>query len=319
MKKVLLTTTALAMTAGVAAADGSMSGTTQVAVSNTTNNGNVLSTHIDFNVAVSAESSNGITMSTGFGYDAGQQVDAGDFELDANEAAASNITDDGNAANDTNNNPAWGTAAPNVVIGYNGFTLTADGEGVDDLYDDDFTSGDVAVAGSVGGLSFALTTAMTEGDNDSSMSVSYAMGDLTASYVSTNNAGGVAGTDASELSVAYAMGDLTVDFSNDDDGVTAEAVQTVGFSYAMDAMTIAYSAANTGVADSNIGDDWDASVSYSAGALTASVATDEDSVMELSASYDLGGGANAFVANRSGTNGAGVDQAFTAMGVNFAF
>ena len=313
MKKVLLTTTALAMTAGVAAAEVSMSGTTQVAISNTTNNGNVLSTHIDFNVAVSAESSNGITMSTGFGYDAGQQVDAGDFELDGNEAAASDI------ANATDNNPAWATAAPNVVIGYNGFTLTADGEGVDDLYDDDFTSGDVAVAGSVGGLSFALTTAMTEGDNDSSMSVSYAMGDLTASYVSTNNAGGVAGTDASELSVAYAMGDLTVDFSNDDDGVTAEAVQTVGFSYAMDAMTIAYSAANTGVADSNIGDDWDASVSYSAGALTASVATDEDSVMELSASYDLGGGANAFVANRSGTNGAGVDQAFTAMGVNFAF
>ena len=313
MKKVLLTTTALAMTAGVAAAEVSMSGTTQVAISNTTNNGNVLSTHIDFNVAVSAESSNGITMSTGFGYDAGQQVDAGDFELDGNEAAASDI------ANATDNNPAWATAAPNVVIGYNGFTLTADGEGVDDLYDDDFTSGDVAVAGSVGGLSFALTTAMTEGDNDSSMSVSYAMGDLTASYVSTNNAGGVAGTDASELSVAYAMGDLTVDFSNDDDGATVEAVQTVGFSYAMDAMTIAYSAASTGAADSNIGDDWDASVSYSAGALTASVATDEDSVMELSASYDLGGGANAFVANRSGTNGAGVDQAFTAMGVNFAF
>jgi hypothetical protein len=273
----------------------------------------VLSTHIDFNVAVSAESSNGITMSTGFGYDAGRQVDAGDFELDGNEAAASDI------AGGTNNNPAWATAAPNVVIGYNGFTLTADGEGVDDLYDDDFTSGDVAIAGSVGGVSFALTTAMTEGDNDSSMSVSYAMGDLTASYVSTNNAGGVAGTDASVLSVAYAMGDLTVDFSNDDDGVTAEAVQTVGFSYAMDAMTIAYSAANTGAAGSNIGDDWDASVSYSAGALTASVATDEDSIMELSGSYDLGGGANAFVVNRSGTNAAGADQAFTAMGINFAF
>jgi hypothetical protein len=307
------------MTAGVAAAEVTFSGTTQAAISNTTNAGNVLSTHIDFNVAVSAESSNGITMSTGFGYDAGRQVDAGDFELDANEAAASNITDDGNVANDTNNNPAWGTAAPNVVIGYNGFTLTADGEGVDDLYDDDFTSGDVAIAGSVGGVSFALTTAMTEGDNDSSMSVSYAMGDLTASYVSTNNAGGVAGTDASVLSVAYAMGDLTVDFSNDDDGVTAEAVQTVGFSYAMDAMTIAYSAANTGAAGSNIGDDWDASVSYSGGALTASVATDEDSIMELSGSYDLGGGANAFVVNRSGTNAAGADQAFTAMGINFAF
>ena len=76
MKKVLLTTTALVMTAGVAAAEVSMSGTTQVSISAHGNGENTLKTHMDFNVAVSGASDNGMTMSTGFGYDAGQQVDA---------------------------------------------------------------------------------------------------------------------------------------------------------------------------------------------------------------------------------------------------
>jgi len=92
MKKVLLTTTALVMTAGVAAAEVSFSGTTQVSVSNTLSAGNDLNTHIDFNVAVSGASDNGITMSAGFGYDAGRQVDTGDYELDGEEAAASDIS-----------------------------------------------------------------------------------------------------------------------------------------------------------------------------------------------------------------------------------
>ena len=91
MKKVLLTTTALVMTAGVAAAEVSFSGTTQASISNTTSAGNVLNSHIDFNVAVSGASDNGVTMSAGFGYDAGQQVDPADYELDANEAADSAI------------------------------------------------------------------------------------------------------------------------------------------------------------------------------------------------------------------------------------
>ena len=73
MKKVLLTTTALVMTAGVAAADVSFSGTMQVAV--TDDNGRYtttgktdyqLTTGFDFNVAVSAETDNGITMSSTF-------------------------------------------------------------------------------------------------------------------------------------------------------------------------------------------------------------------------------------------------------------
>jgi hypothetical protein len=99
----------------------------------------------------------------------------------------------------------------------------------------------------------------------------------------------------------------------------ADAVQSIGISYKMDAMTVAYTAASTGASGSNINDDYDVSVSYTAGALTASIATDEDSVSKLSASYDLGGGVNAFFVNCSGTDGDGAKKDFQAVGINFAF
>jgi len=109
-------------------------------------------THIDFNVAVSGASDNGITMSAGFGHDAGRQVDTVDYELDGEEAAASDISahsadQDADDAVSGNNNPVWATAAPSLTIGYNGFTVTADGSGVSDLYNGDVNSGDLGISG----------------------------------------------------------------------------------------------------------------------------------------------------------------------------
>ena len=323
MKKVLLTTTALVMTAGVAAAEVSFSGTTQASISNTTAAGNVLNTHIDFNVAVSGASDNGITMSAGFGYDAGRQVDTADFELDAEEAAPTNEVYDADTgavttAMSANNNPAWTTAAPSLTIGYAGYTVTADGSGVADLYNGDVNSGDLGISGSVGGVSFAYTTGVESTDKNTSMSLGYTMGDLTASYVSTNNSDG-RGENANKISVAYTMGDAKVTLASDTRDDTDKAVQSIGVTYAMDAITVGYTAASTGADGSNINDDYDLSIAYTAGALTASVATDEDSVSKISASYDLGGGVNAFIVNRSGTDGTGADKAFNAIGLNFAF
>ena len=299
MKKVLLTTTALVMTAGVAAAEVSFSGTTQASISNTTSNGNEVNTHTDLNISLSGAADNGMTFSSSIGYDAGRQVDVGDMELDLIESGMS-------------------AAEPSVGIEYNGISITLDGAGVDDLYNDDTTSGDVAVSGSMGGLSFGLTTAMTKGDDNSSFSLGYSMGDIAVSYASTNNSDALAGADASKISVSYTMGDMTLSASSDDDGVTVDAVQKVGISYKMDALTVDLSAASNGAAASDIGDDWNASVAYAAGAMSASVATDEDSVTEITASYDLGGGANVFFANRAGTAG-GVNKDFNAIGINFAF
>ena len=54
-----------------------------------------------------------------------------------------------------------------------------------------------------------------------------------------------------------------------------------------------------------------ASVAYTAGALTASFATDEESAWELVSEYDLGGGATAFLTT--------TESEFTAIGMSFAF
>jgi hypothetical protein len=144
------------------------------------------------------------------------------------------------------------------------------------------------------------------------------MGDLTASYVATNNSDG-RGENASKISVGYTMGDAKVTLGSDDRHDTAAAVQSVGITYTMDAVTVGYTAASTGASGSNINDDYDMSISYTAGALTASVATDEDSVSKISATYDLGGGVNAFFVNRNGTDGLGANKDFQAVGINFAF
>jgi len=333
MKKVLLTTTALVMTAGVAAAEVSISGVAQSAVSKTDDGKNTLTTHVDMNMVVSSTSDNGITMSATIGYDGGQQVDAGDYELDAAEAAASNVvTAAADIADQTNNNPAW-TTTPSLTIGYAGYTITADGSGVADYYNGDINSGEIGVAGAMGDLSFGVTSSIgaAAGQSVSSYSLSYAMGDITVAVVGSDNADGSVGTDATKATLTYKMGDTTFTASSDDkDGATIETVTSLGVSSKLsDAVTVSYTAKNTETLNSSIGDDWDASISYTAGALTASFGTDEDSVTKLSANYDLGGGTNLFAVMRSGetdcTVGVGSctaaskNQDFSAVGINFAF
>ena len=304
MKKVLLTTTALVMTAGVAAAEVSISGKTQINVTATGNGDNVLNTHLDMNMAVSGSYDNGMTMSTSVGIDLGREADYNDdFQLDAAEAGAQ-------------------TSAPSMTIGYAGYTITADGEGLDNLYDDGNTSGNLGIAGSMGGIDFALTTNIDGGDSVNSYKLSYAMGDVTATVTGTNDhdnaTAGVTSGDATKVVVAYAMGDTTLTYTSDDGDDTADAVTKIGVSTKIDSLTLTYVAASNGTAGSDIGDDWDATIAYSAGALGASYTLDEDDRGRLVVDYDLGGGASAFATMQAGAANDGSGD-FTAMGINFKF
>jgi hypothetical protein len=297
MKKVLLTTTALVMTAGVAAAEVSISGKTQVSVTATGNGDNVLNTHADINMALSGAYDNGMTMATTIGWDAGREADYNDdFQLDAAEGGAS-------------------AASPNMTIGYAGYTFTVDGEGLDNLYDDANTSGNFGVAGSMGGVDFALTTNIDGGNSVNSYSLGYSTGDITATMTGTNDHGGV---DATKIVVAYAMGDTTLTLTSDDADDNADTVTKVGVSTKIDAITFSYTAATNGTAGSSVGDDWDASIGYSAGALGASYSLDEDDRARLVVDYDLGGGASAFATMQAGAANDGSED-FTAMGINFKF
>ena len=290
MKKVLLTTTALVMAAGVAAAEVSFGGKAQVSMAATGGADMTLRTHLDVNASVSGSTDNGITMSTSFGYDAGTEVDYNDdFTIDGAETG-------------------WGTGAPELSIGYAGWTIAAQAGGVANKYDGDVENHDIAIDGSIGGVSVGFGTTTGSG-GASSFSVGYSAGDISASVASTSDDG--AGAQAMKFSLSYTMGDATVTASSNNNGA-AETTNSVGVSYAMGDLTIGYTMAGDNGA--NMGDDYDLSVGYSAGPLSASFATNETSRTRVVAEYDLGG-ATAFFSSQQG----GGSTALSAMGINFAF
>ena len=288
MKKVLLTSTALVMTAGVASAEISMSGTAGVAMVATGANNAVVVTGADLNFALSGAADNGMTFATTIDMGNGQTVDYNDdFALDTQDR---------------------GAGAPTITVGFNGYTITAANEAVDDLYDDAAANHkDLSIAGSAGGATFAV--AVDTDDNKASASVGMNLGDIAVAFATSNESGAAGGN---SIGLTYVMGDMTLTGSTDDGG-TAKSTNKVGVKYAMDAITLSYTLANTAEEG---WEDYDVSIAYSAGGMTASYATDEEGVNSVVAEFDLGGGATFFASAKNDANGDNVQQA---AGVNFTF
>ena len=302
MKRILLTTTSLVLAAGVAQADVSFSGTAGVALID--DNGASVATRVDmffesyydFDITASAESDNGVSVSVGFDMGAGNKIDYNDD--DELEAQGKSIDD------------------ADVAVSYAGWTLTVDQNGIDNLFDDD-QADDVMISGTIAGWSVAMTS-----DQEAS----------TSSYKVSGNVAGVAltltgtdnddnGGDATKIAASYAMGNgLTLKASVEDESLASggEDESTLGFSYAMDALTVSYTSIKPGtVAGSDsYGDEWDFSVKYTAGAMVASFAIDEADATTIIADYALGGGASAFAAMH---DKAGTASDLTTVGLNFAF
>ena len=326
MKRILLTTTALVLAAGVAQADVTFSGTAgvaliddngasvakdavtgvvgttsvaavapQAAVLASTREDMFFESYYDFDITASAESDNGISVSVGFDMGAGNKIDYNDD--DKLEAQGKSIGD------------------ADVAVSFNGWTLTVDQAGIDNLFDDDFDSQDVSIAGSIAGWSVAMTS-----DQEGSTS-SYSIGGNVAGVALTFTGTDVkaAGGDASKIAASYNMGNgLTLSGSVQDEDGEAEDEGKIGFSYAMDALTVSYTSIKPGgVAGSDsFGDEWDFSVKYTAGAMVASFAIDEADATTIIADYALGGGASAFAAMH---DKAGTANDLTTVGLNFAF
>jgi hypothetical protein len=328
MKKVLLTTTALVMTAGVAAAEVSLSGKAGVSATSVSGANASLTSGVDLDMAVSATAGNGMTMSATVDLGEGQLIDYDDdFAIDnqcatAETTTATTMDADGNqvaTAPDTSSCGFVGSsAAPAITLGYNGITFIVDAGGVDDLYDD-AQKDDVSVAMNVGGLDTTITMDTDATDSHGSYKVGYTMGDLTATLTgSTDPGSSTSGTSqvqddfsGSKIALSYAIGDVTLKGSTDDGG-DQNATHTAGFAYSMGALAFDYTLKN---AAEEGWKDYDAKVTYSAGALTASYATDEVGVSKIIAEYDMGGGATLFASSKTtkGTNN------FQTVGMNFKF
>jgi outer membrane protein OmpU len=222
-----------------------------------------------------------LSWSTSIDAEAGTEVDTGDFELDG---AASG---------------AFGLGAVTLTGGFG--TITFDDGGIDNLYDDDLTAADVKYSTTVGGLS--LTAAMNaqkaaKGD-DTSLSASYSTGAMTFTGTTSDS---TAGTSAS-VAVSYVVSDNLTVRADTDQAAGKEAVQTIGFTSALNGISI--------VADSANNSTWDVSLGYTVNGVVLSYANDEADAWNATASYSLGGGATA----KAGINAE--DSMYA--GVSFAF
>ena len=276
MKKVLLATSALTLSAGFASADVSMSGTGGAGVFGA--NGADLSVYsgVDLGFALSGASDNGMTFSASLDMGGGQTLDAGDFELDTQDMGV-----DDNVS---------------VTIGVSGLTIVLSQNGVDDLYDDD-KAGDIGISGAMGDLTYSVTTGL-EDDDPTTLSVGYTAGAISGS-VATSDDG-----DASNVSISYAMGDITISAESDTDRAGAD-TSSVTVSYAMsDGMTVSLE---------NSEDVNELSVAYTSGAISVGISADDAATesWEATMAYDLGGGATFNLGtNQDETTFAGVGFSF---------
>ena len=252
MKKVLLATTALTLSAGFASADVSISGSAETGIHSTAGADHITYAGIDMNFAVSGASDNGMSFST--------TVDMGSgFIRDGFDPLA----EDGQNADFT---------GPTITIGMDGFTVALGGNAANDnLYDDDLAGGGISVSGAAGDATFAVVTGLAD-DEGTSASLGYSVGALAVSAAMTDVG------DVSSITIAYDMGDMGVSVTSDDGTSSAEITYSAG------ALSTSIEADD----DSN----WDVSLAYAAGAASVGFATDESDAWEATVGYNLGGGAS---------------------------
>jgi outer membrane protein OmpU len=279
MKKVLLATTALTLSAGFASADVSMSGTGGAGVFGAAGADLSVYSGVDLGFSLSGASDTGMTFSASVDMGGGHTLDVGDFELDTQDMG----TDDNTS----------------VAIGVSGVTITLSQNGVDDLYDDDI-AGDIGISGAMGDLTYSVVTGLEDAD-PTSISIGYSAGAISGSVASSDSG---SAEDASTVTVTYKMGDISVSAESDTDRTGAD-TSSVTVTYAMaDGMTVSLE---------NSEDVNTLGVTYASGAISVAVEADDATAetWEATMAYDLGGGATFNL----GTNQA--DTTFAGVGFSF--
>jgi len=318
MKKLLIASTALVATAGMASADITISGHAAAGIYSGLGNKNAVATAVpavaavaDANatgylnlatdeVPVSAETfsgdgiysnagvdftmtgatDNGISFSASVNIDAGMEVDTGDFELDGKDGGTAGL----------------GSVSMTGAFG----TLTFDDGGIENLYSDSLTNADVSYATTIGAVS--LTVAHdTDADTKSSNSVS--AGYTASGMAFTLTASEATAGTSTKLAVAYALNDTVSLSGKSDQAAGAESVQTIGATTTLNGVSVSVESANNST--------WDVDLGYTAGGFALTYGVDETDAWTATATAALGGGA---------TFAAGVnDEDSMYAGVSFAF
>jgi outer membrane protein OmpU len=316
MKKLLIASTALVATAGMASADITITGhaaagiysglgnadavtvavpavaataatatavetlgSNAVPVSAETFSGDGIYSNAGVDFTMTGATDNGISFSAAVNIDAGTEVDTGDFELDGKDGGTAGL----------------GAVSMTGTFG----TLTFDDAGIDNLYNDAYTAADVSYSTTVGAVSLTVAHDTSGAADANSMSAGYTASGMGFTLLASD---GSAGTSAS-VAVSYALNDTVSVTGKTDQVAGAESVQTITASTTLNGVSVALSSANNST--------WDVDLGYTAGGFALTYGVDETDGWTATASSALGGGA---------TFAAGVDSNDSMYaGVSFAF
>ena len=301
MKNILFATTALVATAGIASADVSLSGSANVGMINngTTAGKDIMYQNISITATGAGETDNGLAFGASLTMRAGDDVDLDVGDLGNNDNTAAEIAASGTANQD---NDGAITALSDMSFGSiyvsgDWGKLTFDRAGIDNLMDDASESHDVAYGYSAGGLSVDITASLADnaatndGHGDEwSAKVGYTTNGVTLTVATDDQS-------ESDTTIAYAVNDMiTASVNYDTDGhdtntagTTTEAETIVKVAYANAGVS-----GHVALADDK-DDSWEVGLGYTAGAMTFGVVAAEKGAdgkteMDVTASYDLGGG-----------------------------
>jgi len=237
---------------------------------------------VDF--AMSGATDNGISFSATVNIDAGQEIDAGDFELDGADG---------------------GTAGLGAVTMSGAFgTLTFDNSGIDNLYSD-ATTHDVSFATTVGAVSLTVghSVGALAADADYAKATSFSASTTQSGMAFTLTGSETAAGTSASLAMSYALNDTVTITADTDQVAGAESIQTIGASTTLNGVSVSVESANNST--------WDVDLGYTAGGFALTYGVDETDGWTATATAALGGGA---------TFQAGVDSNdSTYAGVSFAF
>jgi outer membrane protein OmpU len=316
MKKLLIASTALVATAGMASADITITGhaaagiysglgnadavtvavpavaatvatatavetlgSNAVPVSAETFSGDGIYSNAGVDFTMTGATDNGISFSAAVNIDAGTEVDTGDFELDGADGGTAGL----------------GAVSMTGTFG----TLTFDDAGIDNLYNDAYTAADVSYSTTVGAVSLTVAHDTSGAADANSMSAGYTASGMGFTLLASD---GSAGTSAS-VAVSYALNDTVSVTGKTDQVAGAESVQTITASTTLNGVSVALSSANNST--------WDVDLGYTAGGFALTYGVDETDGWTATATTALGGGAT-FAAGVSSE-----DEMYA--GVSFAF
>ena len=271
MKSILFTTTALVAFAGAAAADGHTSVSFAGEASAEYNSDAGYSTAAEMTATGSATLDNGITASTSLTFDV-DGISAGSVSLssdtasltfgtDLDGAVFTAVGDDYDIGDDGEEGIAEGVVA-SVTMGATTVTVSTPSTDTNDV--------EVGVTTTAAGWSLGFGLA----DAEYAMTAAGTVGGADVSF-------GMASNEEYDLGVSYTAGTVTVSASIDE----ADA-WTVGAAYAADGISsgFEYNRDEDGV------DTWEITAGYAADGIAVAAAFTDASVMTLGATYDMGNG-----------------------------